>query len=110
MNCRIPPALPYRGTLVILATENEGGTTNISPMSSAFWLALRCVLGLGGASKCTANIFRTKQVVLNLPTEDLVIRMSTPSLARPALMVPPWKVSPGYRHVKDKFIDLGLTA
>lgn len=61
----ISPAISYWGTPVILvSTTNEDGTSNIGPISSAWWLGNRCVLGLEGNSRTTVNLTRSKQCVL----------------------------------------------
>ena len=63
------PAILYFGTPVVLvSTANENGSYNLAPISSAFWLGWRCVIGISASSKTTENLFRTKQCVLNLPS------------------------------------------
>ena len=43
----IEPGILYFGTpVVLISTINEDGTYNLAPMSSAFWLGWRCMLGL----------------------------------------------------------------
>lgn len=67
------PEILYFGTpVVLISTMNEDGTANIAPISSAFWLGWRCVIGIGAASKTTANLNRTGECVLNLPSKDEV--------------------------------------
>jgi flavin reductase (DIM6/NTAB) family NADH-FMN oxidoreductase RutF len=62
------PSILYFGTPVVLISSlNEDGSANLAPMSSAFWLGWRCILGLNAASKTTLNMIRTGQCVLNLP-------------------------------------------
>ncbi|TPX10379.1 uncharacterized protein E0L32_008598 [Thyridium curvatum] len=69
----ISPAILYWGTpVVLISSENEDGTTNIAPMSSAWWLTNSCMLGLGSESKTTENLLRTGQCVLNLPNDAMV--------------------------------------
>ncbi len=66
-----PPIL-YLGTpVVLISTVNEDGSYNLAPMSSAFWLGWRCILGLGAVSKTPENMIRTGQCVLNLPSEQM---------------------------------------
>ena len=61
------PNILYLGTpVVLISTTNEDGSYNLAPMSSAFWLGWRCLLGLAAASKTTENITRTGECVLNL--------------------------------------------
>ena len=52
MHQPITPAILYLGTPVVLvSTVNENGTYNLAPMSSAFWLGWRCLLGFEAVSK-----------------------------------------------------------
>ncbi|HET8880717.1 MAG TPA: flavin reductase, partial [Solimonas sp.] len=65
----IEPAILYFGTpVVLISTTNEDGGSNLAPMSSAFWLGWRCILGLDASSKNTENLMRTGECVLNLPS------------------------------------------
>lgn len=70
---QIEPDIFYFGTpVVLIGSTNDDGTYNIAPMSSAWWIGWRCMLGLDSTSKTTANIMRTGECVLNLPSADLV--------------------------------------
>lgn len=63
------PNILYFGTpVVLISTVNEDGTHNLAPMSSAFWLGWRGVLGIASASQTTRNLLRTGECVLNLPS------------------------------------------
>lgn len=54
-----PPIL-YLGTpVVLISTVNEDGSFNLAPMSSAFWLGWRCILGLATVSKTPQNMIQT---------------------------------------------------
>jgi flavin reductase (DIM6/NTAB) family NADH-FMN oxidoreductase RutF len=65
------PSILYFGTpVVLISTTNADGSYNLAPMSSAFWLGWRCIIGLAAASKTTENLKRTGQCVLNLPSSD----------------------------------------
>jgi flavin reductase (DIM6/NTAB) family NADH-FMN oxidoreductase RutF len=67
------PSILYLGTpVVLISTKNEDGSDNLGPMSSAFWLGWRCMLGLDASSKTTENLIRTGQCVLNLPSAQNV--------------------------------------
>ncbi|KAF7178089.1 hypothetical protein CNMCM7691_006747 [Aspergillus felis] len=106
----ISPAIFYWGTPVVLVTTvNEDGTPNIAPISSAWWLGNRAVLGLGRSSQTTANLIRTRQCVLNLPSDDMVQCVNALAQTTGAKDVPPSKVRRGYRYEKDKFGIAGLT-
>ncbi len=64
----IQPKILYFGTpVVLLSTLNEDGTTNLTPMSSAWALGNRIVLGLVGGSQGLANLRRCGECVVNLP-------------------------------------------
>ncbi|XXG97279.1 hypothetical protein Hte_003575 [Hypoxylon texense] len=105
----ISPAILYWGTPVVLVTsENEDGTTNIAPMSSAWWLGHSCVLGFGAESKTPQNILRTRECVLNLPSDamaDAVNRLADTTGSDPVSAA---KHARNYRFVKDKWARAGL--
>ena len=72
----VQPAILYFGTpVVLISTLNEDGSANLAPMSSAWWLGQRCVLGLAVASKTTENLRRTGECVLNLPSANMAARV-----------------------------------
>lgn len=104
-----PPIL-YLGTpVVLISTVNEDGSYNLAPMSSAFWLGWRCILGLGAVSKTPENMIRTGQCVLNLPSEQMAAAVDCLALTTGTDPVPAGKVARGYRHEKRKFEISGLT-
>ncbi|ETN44273.1 uncharacterized protein HMPREF1541_10453 [Cyphellophora europaea CBS 101466] len=106
----IDPAIFYWGTPVVLVTtQNSDGTTNIGPISSAFWLGKRCMLGLESNSQTTINLLRDKQCVLNLPSDDMIKQVNALARTTGSDPVPDVKVILGYRHDKDKFQTAGLT-
>ncbi|HYD52025.1 MAG TPA: flavin reductase family protein [Gemmatimonadaceae bacterium] len=110
MHATIDPAILYFGTPVVLVgSTNVDGSTNLAPMSSAWWLGRSCMLGFGARSLTPANIQRTGECVLNLPSvleADAVNRLARTTGSDP---VPPHKEAMGYRHVRDKFAEAGLT-
>jgi flavin reductase (DIM6/NTAB) family NADH-FMN oxidoreductase RutF len=107
---RSEPPILYVGTpVVLISTCNEDGSANLAPMSSAFWLGWRGVLGLDRTSKTVANIIRTNQCVLNLPSEAQVEAVDRIALTTGSNVLPPHKVARGYRFEKDKFGIAGLT-
>lgn len=65
-----PPILYYGTPVVLISSENEEGSINLAPMSSAFWLGWRCILGLATLSKTTQNLKRSGECVLNLPSVE----------------------------------------
>jgi flavin reductase (DIM6/NTAB) family NADH-FMN oxidoreductase RutF len=104
------PSILYFGTPVLLiSTLNADGSPNLAPMSSAFWLGWRCILGLSGLSKTTENMRRTRECVLNLPSVDLVAAVNRLARTTGSDPVPEGKRLKGYRHERDKFGTAGLT-
>lgn len=110
MHKTIEPSILYFGTpVVLMSTLNENGTYNLAPMSSAFWLGWRCVLGLSVSSKTTQNMIRTRECVLNLPSVEEVVAVDRLALTTGSDPVPERKVRRGYRYEPDKFGLAGLT-
>jgi flavin reductase (DIM6/NTAB) family NADH-FMN oxidoreductase RutF len=108
---RIEPGILYFGTpVVLLSTANEDGTANLAPMSSAFWLGWRCMLGLGARSQTARNLLREREVVLNLPDDRLADAVDRLALTTGRNPVPGGKAERGYRYEGDKFGRAGLTA
>jgi flavin reductase (DIM6/NTAB) family NADH-FMN oxidoreductase RutF len=104
------PAILYLGTpVVLISTTNADGTHNLAPMSSAFWLGWRCMLGLASASKTTENMKRTGECVLNLPSADMVAAVDRLARTTGSNPVPEGKIGRGYRFERDKFGIAGLT-
>jgi flavin reductase (DIM6/NTAB) family NADH-FMN oxidoreductase RutF len=110
MHHPISPAILYWGTpVVLITTENDDGTFNIAPMSSAWWLANRCMLGLSASSQTTRNLLRTRSCVLNLPSDNMAENINALARTTGANPVPEWKAGSGYQFVKDKWTCAGLT-
>lgn len=110
MHIASEPNILYFGTpVVLISTVNPDGSYNLAPMSSAFWLGWRCLLGLGTGSKTAQNMMRTKQCVLNLPSVDIVEQVNRLALTTGANPVPERKAKRGYRFEADKFGVSGLT-
>ncbi|MBO9661764.1 flavin reductase [Dokdonella sp.] len=107
---RIRPSILYFGTPVLLITSrNPDGGTNITPMSSAWALADRVVLGLTGGGQGLANLEREREAVLNVAAPALWSAIEAIARATGRDPVPAWKSEVGYRHVPDKFAAAGLT-
>lgn len=106
----IRPSILYFGTpVVLLTTCNEDGTTNITPMSSAWALGNRIVLGLSAKGKGFSNLERWKECVVNLPKPsdwDKVEKLAPLTGANPV----PEAKSGLYSYAKDKFAASGFTA
>ncbi|MFO1339133.1 MAG: flavin reductase family protein [Burkholderiaceae bacterium] len=110
MHVSSSPAILYFGTpVVLIASVNEDGSHNLAPMSSAFWLGWRCVIGLAAGSKTTQNLQRSGECVLNLPSVNEAAAVNRLALTTGSQPVPSAKQARGYRHVADKFGLAGLT-
>jgi flavin reductase (DIM6/NTAB) family NADH-FMN oxidoreductase RutF len=105
------PAILYFGTpVVLISTLNEDGSANVAPMSSAFWLGWRCVIGLAAASKTPQNLLYRRECVLNLPSAGQVAQVNRLARTTGTDPVPEGKLKRGYRFEADKFGVAGLTA
>jgi flavin reductase (DIM6/NTAB) family NADH-FMN oxidoreductase RutF len=104
-----PPILYFGTPVVLISSENDDGSANLAPMSSAFWLGWRCVLGLAASSKTTENLKRTGECVLNLPSDEQAGAVDRIALTTGSDPIPPAKAARGYRYEKHKFAVAGLT-
>jgi flavin reductase (DIM6/NTAB) family NADH-FMN oxidoreductase RutF len=110
MHVTSEPAILYFGTPVaLLSTENEDGSANLSPMSSTIFVSWRAVLGLQANSKTVENLRRTKQMVINFPSVDQVSAVNRLAKTTGTIVVPPDKITRGFRYEKSKFEIAGLT-
>jgi flavin reductase (DIM6/NTAB) family NADH-FMN oxidoreductase RutF len=110
MHVTIEPGILYFGTpVVLISTVNADGSFNLAPMSSAFWLGWRCVLGLAATSKTPENMRRTGECVLNLPSAVLAGMVDRLALTTGSDPVPEAKVRRGYRFEPNKFGVSGFT-
>ena len=92
----IEPAILYFGTpVVLIGSSNEDGSANLAPMSSAWWVGWRCMLGLASNSRTTENMIRSGECVLNLPSADLVDAVNRLARTTGSNPVPPGKVMRG---------------
>jgi len=106
----VEPAILYWGTpVVLISTTNEDGTSNLAPMSSAFWLGWRCILGLDASSKNTENLLRTGECVLNLASPAQVGHVDRLARLTGSNPVPAAKQMRNYAHEKNKWEISGLT-
>jgi flavin reductase (DIM6/NTAB) family NADH-FMN oxidoreductase RutF len=104
------PILYFGTPVVLVSTIDEDGRPNLAPMSSAWWLGWRCMLGLAAHSKTTENLRRTGECVLNLPSAEHVAAVDRIARTTGSDPVPRGKQSRGYVHEADKFGRAGLTA
>ncbi len=111
MHKTIEPTILYFGTPVALfSTLNEDGSPNLAPMSSAWWLGWSAMLGLGAMSQTSDNLIRTKECVINLPSDDLVSHVDRLAMTTAKNPVPEKKAAWGYRHEPYKFETAGFTS
>jgi flavin reductase (DIM6/NTAB) family NADH-FMN oxidoreductase RutF len=110
MHKTIDPTILYFGTPVaLISTLNPDGSANLAPMSSVWWLGWSCMLGLGQMGQTSDNLIRTRECVINLPSQDLVSHVDRLALTTGKDPVPEKKRLWGYRHEADKFGVAGLT-
>lgn len=110
MHRTIEPTILYFGTPVaLISTLNPDGSPNLAPMSSAWWLGWSCMLGLGAMGQTSENLIRTRECVINLPSEDQVNAVDNLALTTGRDPVPEKKLSWGYRYEADKFGLAGFT-
>lgn len=100
----------YFGTpVVLISSENENGSYNLAPISSAFWLGWRCIIGIGTNTKTAQNLIRTRECVLNLPSVNEASAVNRLALLTGCNPVPERKKLKGYRFEPDKFKIAGVT-
>lgn len=106
----IQPKMLYFGTpVVLLSSENADGTTNIAPMSSAWWLGSTAMLGMSVHSQTVRNLMERPQCVLNLVPGHLVGAVDRLALLTGRREITAAKAARGYRYEPDKFRAAGLT-
>ena len=107
----IHPSILYFGTpVVLIGSINPDGRPNLSPMSSAWALDDRVVLGMALAGQGCQNVMRTGEAVINLPGPELHHAVEAIADTTGCEQVPTYKAAMGYRHEADKFGRAGLTA
>jgi flavin reductase (DIM6/NTAB) family NADH-FMN oxidoreductase RutF len=104
----IEPRILYFGTPVALLTsENENGTFNLAPMSSAWALNQVVVLGLGLNGQTGLNLGSRPELVINLPGPDMwrhVERLAALTGRNPV----PQAKQDSFQFEPDKFAAAGL--
>ncbi|KYP79548.1 flavin reductase family protein [Ferroacidibacillus organovorans] len=105
----IQPKILYYGTpVVLLTTFNEDQTSNITPMSSAWALGNRIILGLGEGGKGLESLIRHSECVVNLPDSSLWESVELLAPLTGKTPIPEYKKGV-FRYEKDKFAAAGLT-
>lgn len=111
MHTVVAPRILYLGTpVVLISTMNQDGSVNLAPMSSAWWLDQSGVLGLGTRGQTFANLQREAECVLNLPSVEQVGAVNRLALTTGSDPVPTYKQEMGFRYVRNKFAEAGLTS
>ena len=110
MHKTIEPTILYFGTPVaLISTLNPDGSPNLAPMSSVWWLGWSCMLGLGQMGQTSNNLIRTRECVINLPSQEQVSQVDHLALTTGKNPVPEKKFGWGYRFEPDKFGVAGFT-
>jgi flavin reductase (DIM6/NTAB) family NADH-FMN oxidoreductase RutF len=106
----VEPKVLYFGTpVVLISSRNPDGSTNLSPMSSAWWLGYTAMLGMGTSSQAVKNLTERPEVVLNLVDPDMVAALDRIALLTGSEEMSDAKRARGYRYEPDKFAAAGLT-
>lgn len=106
----VSPSILYFGTPVVLVvTSNEDGSANITPISSAWALGQRIVLGFGESGRGIVNLLRSGECTLNFPSADLWANVERIARTTGLFPVPDDKMVAGYVHSDDKFALGGFT-
>ncbi|MFF5250735.1 flavin reductase family protein [Streptomyces leeuwenhoekii] len=105
----IRPSILYFGTpVVLLTTENDDGSANLAPNSSAWALGQQVVLGLGTESQTARNLAARPDLVINVASPELWEKVERLAPLTGAHPVPESKRAV-YRYEPDKFAAAGLT-
>ena len=90
---QIEPAILYFGTpVVLIGSTNEDGSFNLAPMSSAWWVGWRCMLGLARNSKTTENMIRQANACSTCRRPTLVGAVDRLARTTGSDPVPPGKI------------------
>jgi flavin reductase (DIM6/NTAB) family NADH-FMN oxidoreductase RutF len=104
------PKMLYFGTPVLLISSlNADGTTNVAPMSSAWWVGNTAMLGMSVNSQTVQNLQQRPACVLNLVDASMVDAVDRLALLTGRPDVPDYKRDRGYTYEPDKFRAAGLT-
>jgi flavin reductase (DIM6/NTAB) family NADH-FMN oxidoreductase RutF len=105
----IQPSVLYFGTpVVLLTTENDDGSCNLAPISSAWALGRHVVLGIGSESRTVRNLAERPELVINVASPELWEHVERLAPLTGAYPVPEAKRAL-YRYEPDKFAAAGLT-
>jgi flavin reductase (DIM6/NTAB) family NADH-FMN oxidoreductase RutF len=100
----------YFGTPVVLVSSlNSDGSTNVAPMSSAWWVGHTAMLGLSVSSQTVRNLEQRPALVLNLADASMVDAVDRLALLTGRPDIPEYKRARGYTYQRDKYRAAGLT-
>ncbi|MGN7966341.1 flavin reductase family protein [Microbacterium sp. 22179] len=102
------PVLYFGTPVALITTVSPDGSSNIGPISSAWALDDRYLLGLGSEGHTLANLRRVPDLVINLPSPELVEAIEAIAPTTGCSPVPESK-RPAYRHEPDKWSLGGFT-
>lgn len=106
----IRPSILYFGTPVALvSTVDAAGRPNLTPISSAWALGWRLLLGMAGSSQGCANLLAQGEAVINLPGPQQQAAVEAIAATTGRAEVPEHKRRMGYRYEADKFARAGLS-
>jgi flavin reductase (DIM6/NTAB) family NADH-FMN oxidoreductase RutF len=106
----VEPKVLYFGTPVVLvSSRNADGSTNLGPMSSAWWLDRSAMLGMSASSQTVRNLTERPDCILNLVEPAMVAALDRIALLTGAREMSEAKRARGYRYEPDKFAAAGLT-
>lgn len=106
----VEPKILYFGTpVVLISSRNPDGTTNLGPMSSAWWLNYTAMLGMAVGSQTVQNLTERPDCVLNLVDPAMVAALDRIALLTGSQEMSEAKRARGYRYEPDKFAAAGLT-
>jgi flavin reductase (DIM6/NTAB) family NADH-FMN oxidoreductase RutF len=106
----VEPKVLYFGTpVVLISSRNPDGTTNLGPMSSAWWLNRSAMLGMAVGSQTVQNLLERPECVLNLVEPAMVAALDRIALLTGSREMSDAKRARGYRYEPDKFAAAGLT-
>lgn len=106
----VEPKVLYFGTpVVLISSANPDGSTNLGPMSSAWWLDRSAMLGMSRSSQTVKNLLERPECILNLVDPAMVEALDRIALLTGSEEMSEAKRRRGYRYEPDKFAAGGLT-
>jgi len=104
-----PPVLYFGTPVALVTTLNQNRTPNITPISSAWALADRLVLGVSSMSQGVDNIWHERECVVNMAPAPIWERVEQIARLTGRHPVPDVKAASGYRFHPNKFEIAELT-